>query len=264
VTVYARRQPSIDALVADGADAARSPAEVASNSRIVHVMVTDTKAVAEVALGPGGIREGAAQGLVVIDHSTISPAGSRRIAAELKPRGVEMLDAPVSGGTDGAAARTLAIMVGGQEATFVACRPILAALGQTIVYIGANGAGLVAKACNQIALIVNQLGAAEAMLLAERSGVDPLRVKDALMGGFASSRILNLQAPKMIRRDFSPSKGVVESRLHHKDILIALEMARELDLELPASALAAEILTRLQERGGARQDSAAMFTILDK
>lgn len=260
VVVYARRQSAIAGLVAQGAEAAGSPAEVASKSGIVHIMVTDTKAVEDVLLGAEGVRQRGQRGSVVIDHSTISPAASRRMAAELRSQGIEMLDAPVSGGTEGAAAGTLAIMVGGEAATFDRCRSVLTLLGRTIVHIGPSGAGLVAKACNQIALIINQLGAAEAMLLAERSGVDPVKVKDALMGGFAASRMLDLQAPKMIRRDF---EGKVESRLHHKDILIALEMARELGVDLPASSLAASILTRLQQRGGARQDSAAIFTILD-
>jgi 2-hydroxy-3-oxopropionate reductase len=260
LTVFARRRAAMDLLVAEGAQAAGSPAEAASQSRIVHVMVTDTRAVEDVTLGAGGIRDGAQRGAIVIDHSTISPAASRRIASELALRGVDMLDAPVSGGTDGAAARTLAIMVGGNDGVFERCRPVLATLGQAIVHIGPNGAGLVAKACNQIALIVNQLGAAEALLLAERSGVDPARVKEAMMAGFAASRVLDLQGPKMIRRDFA---GRVESRLHHKDIFIALEMARELGLKLPTSELAAGVLTQLQERGGARQDSAAVFTILD-
>jgi 2-hydroxy-3-oxopropionate reductase len=261
VTAYARRQAALDAIVAEGARAARSPRDVASRSRVVHMMVTDAVAVEDVVLGENGIAEGAAPGTVVIDHSTISPAASRRIATALSARGVQMLDAPVSGGTAGAAAQTLSIMVGGDEPTFERCRPVLAALGRTIVYIGPNGAGLVAKACNQIALIVNQLGAAEAMLLAERSGVDPFKVKDALMGGFAASRMLDVQAPKMINRDF---RGAIESRLHYKDILIALELARELGIELPASTLAAELLALLQARGGEHLDSAAVFTLLDK
>jgi 2-hydroxy-3-oxopropionate reductase len=222
-------------------------------------MVTDTMAVEGVVLGKNGVIEGARPGSVVIDHSTISPAGARRIAAQLKTRGVEMLDAPVSGGAAAAEAKTLAIMAGGEEAVFERCRPILEAYGRTLVYIGPNGAGQIAKACNQICIVVNQLGAAEAMLLAERSGLDPSKVKTALMGGFAASRILDLQAPKMIARDF---EGKIESRLHHKDILIALDMARELGFEWPASALGAKVLTELQQRGGAKQDSAAVFTIL--
>jgi 2-hydroxy-3-oxopropionate reductase len=139
-------------------------------------------------------------------------------------------------------------------------RPLLSCYAKSIVHIGPSGAGQVAKACNQICTIVNQLGAAEAMLLAERAGVDPRAVKDALMGGFAASRMLDLQAPKMIARDFD---GKIESRLHHKDIHIVLEMARSFGIELPASAAAAGVLERLQQRGGARQDSAAIFSVLD-
>ena len=129
----------------------------------------------------------------------------------------------------------------------------------TIVHIGPHGAGQVAKACNQICTIVNQLGAAEAMLLAERAGVDPSKVKDVLMAGFGASRMLELQAPKMIARDF---EGKVESRLHHKDIQIVLELARSLGIRLPASAAAADLLAALQARGGAKQDSAAVFDVL--
>jgi 2-hydroxy-3-oxopropionate reductase len=259
MTVYARRPEAMAPLLSAGAGRASSPADVAARSDVILTMVTDTRAVEEVVLGKNGVIEGARPGSVLIDHSTISPAGARRIAAQLKTRGVEMLDAPVSGGAAAAEAGTLAIMVGGEEAVLEQCRPILEAFGRTLVYIGPSGAGQIAKACNQICIVVNQLGAAEAMLLAERSGVDPSRVKAALMAGFAASRILDLQAPKMIARDFD---GKIESRLHHKDILIALDMARELGLELPASAVGAHVLTELQQRGGAKQDSAAVFTIL--
>jgi 3-hydroxyisobutyrate dehydrogenase-like beta-hydroxyacid dehydrogenase len=171
-----------------------------------------------------------------------------------------MLDAPVSGGGGAAEAGTLAIMVGGSAASLERATPALSCYGKSIVHIGPNGAGQVAKACNQICTIVNQLGAAEAMLLAERAGVDPRAVKEALMGGFAASRMLDLQAPKMIARDFH---GKVESRLHHKDIHIVLDLARSLGIELPASTAAADVLDRLQQRGGARHDSAAIFTVLE-
>ena len=143
---------------------------------------------------------------------------------------------------------------------FERARPLLSCYAKSIVHIGPSGAGQVAKACNQICTIVNQLGAAEAMLLAERAGVDPRKVKEALMGGFAASRMLDLQAPKMIARDFD---GKVESRLHHKDIHIVLVLARAFGIELPASAAAAGVLDRLQQRGGARQDSAAVIRVLD-
>jgi 3-hydroxyisobutyrate dehydrogenase-like beta-hydroxyacid dehydrogenase len=166
----------------------------------------------------------------------------------------------VSGGGLAAEAGTLSIMAGGSTSAFERAQPLLSCYAKSIVHIGPSGAGQVAKACNQICTIVNQLGAAEAMLLAERAGVDPRAVKEAMMGGFAASRMLDLQAPKMIARDFD---GKVESRLHHKDIHIVLELARKYGIELPASAAAAQVLDTLQERGGARQDSAAVFAVLD-
>ncbi|MCM3878923.1 MAG: NAD(P)-dependent oxidoreductase [Vicinamibacterales bacterium] len=259
VTVFARRADVMTPFLDAGARAASSPADLASRSDIVCIMVTDTAAVEEVILGTQGIVHGARDGLVVIDHSTIIPARARRLAADLRTRGIAMLDAPVSGGVAAAAAGTLSIMVGGEATVYERCRPILLAFGQTVTYMGDSGAGQVAKACNQICTIVNQHAAAEAMLLAERSGVDPLKVRDALMAGFGASRMLELQAPKMVARAF---EGRVESRLHHKDILIVLEMARELGIGLPASAAAARTLAELQARGGAKKDSAAVFTIL--
>jgi 2-hydroxy-3-oxopropionate reductase len=260
VSVWARRPAAIAALADAGVRVADSPADVAAHSDIVMTMVTDTKAVEDVVLGERGIARGARPGSVVVDHSTIAPDGARRIAGALQSQGVEMLDAPVSGGSMAADAGTLAIMIGGPAAAVERVTPVLSSYAKTIVHVGASGAGQVAKACNQICTIVNQLGAAEAMLLAERAGVDPRAVKDALMGGFAASRMLDLQAPKMIARDF---QGRVESRLHHKDIHIVLDLARSFGIELPASAAAADVLDRLQQRGGARQDSAAVFSVLE-
>lgn len=261
VTVWARRPEAMAPLVALGGRSGASPADVAARSDITITMVTDTRAVEEVILGDRGIAAGAHAGAMVIDHSTIAPDVARRIAAELEARGIDMLDAPVSGGAAAAESAALAIMVGGPEAALERAKPVLSCYAKTIVHIGRAGAGQVAKACNQICTIVNQLGAAEAMLLAERAGVDPRKVKDALMAGFAASRMLDLQAPKMIARDFD---GKIESRLHHKDMLIVLDLARALGIELPASSAAAGVLARLQERGGARQDSAAVFNVLDE
>lgn len=260
VTVWARRREAMTPLLESGATAADSAAHAASASDVVFTNVTDTRAVEEVVLGERGIASGARAGLLVIDHSTIDPAGARRIADALQRQGVEMLDAPVSGGGAAAEAGTLSIMAGGSKAAFDRAHPLLSCYAKSIVHIGPSGAGQVAKACNQICTIVNQLGAAEAMLLAERAGVDPRAVKEAMMGGFAASRMLDLQAPKMIARDFD---GKLESRLHHKDIHIVLELARKHGIELPASAAAAQVLDVLQERGGARRDSAAVFTVLD-
>jgi 2-hydroxy-3-oxopropionate reductase len=260
VAVWARRPEAMTPLVAAGAAAATSPADAAAQSDITFTMVTDGRAVEEVMLGADGIVHGAAEGSVAIDHSTIPPDTTRRIAAALAARGIDMLDAPVSGGAAAARAGTLAVMVGGRDSAVNRARPVLSCYAAAIVHIGPNGAGQVAKACNQICTIVNQLGAAEAMLLAERCGVDPQRVKDVLLAGFGASRMLELQAPKMIARDFD---GKVESRLHHKDILIVLELAKTLGLQLPASAAAADVLAALQRRGGGKQDSAAVFTVLN-
>jgi 2-hydroxy-3-oxopropionate reductase len=260
VTVWARRREAMTPLLAAGAAASDSAAHAAATNDFIFTMVTDTRAVEEVILGAGGVASSARAGSLVIDHSTIDPAGARRIASELQRQGIEMLDAPVSGGGAAAEAGTLAIMVGGSKPAFDRAHPLLSCYAKSIVHIGPSGAGQVAKACNQICTIVNSLGAAEAMLLAERAGVDPRAVKDVLMGGFAASRMLDLQAPKMIARDF---EGKVESRLHHKDIHIVLDLARQYGIELPGSTAAAQVLDRLQQRGGARQDSAAMFTVLD-
>ncbi|HLG56225.1 MAG TPA: NAD(P)-dependent oxidoreductase [Vicinamibacterales bacterium] len=260
VTVWARRPEALAPLVAAGATVGESAADVAAKSDIIVTMVTDTRAVEDVVLGNRGIARGARPGSLVIDHSTIVPGAARRIAGELRPLGVEMLDAPVSGGSIAAEAGTLAIMVGGSKAALDRATPLFSCYAKSIVHIGRIGAGQVAKACNQICTIVNQLGAAEAMLLAERAGVDPRAVKEALMSGFAASRMLDLQAPKMIARDFD---GKIESRLHHKDIHIVLDLARAFGIELPASAAAADVLDRLQQRGGARQDSAAIISVLD-
>ena len=258
--VYSRRAETAAPLVAAGARRYASPAELAAEAEVVFTMVMGSSDVEEVVLGENGIASAIQPGSLVIDHSTIDPAGARRIASELQRQNVEMLDAPVSGGGAAAEAGTLAIMAGGSTSAFDRGRPLLSCYATSIVHIGPSGAGQVAKACNQICTIVNQLGAAEAMLLAERAGVDPRAVKEALMGGFAASRMLDLQAPKMIARDF---EGKVESRLHHKDIHIVLELARTLGIELPASTAAAHVLDTLQERGGARQDSAAMIAVLD-
>ena len=260
VTVWARRPEAMAPLLAAGATGAESAAHVASDTDIVITMVTDTRAVEDVILGEHGIARGARPGSLMIDHSTIDPAGARRIAGALHARDIEMLDAPVSGGSAAAEAGTLAVMVGGSNPALERATPVLACYAKSIVHIGVNGAGQVAKACNQICTIVNQLAAAEAMLLAERAGVDPGAVKEALMGGFAASRMLDLQAPKMIARDFD---GKIESRLHHKDIHIVLDLARAFGITLPASAAAADVLDRLQQRGGARQDSAAIFRVLE-
>lgn len=260
VSVHARRPASMSPLVALGARACGSAAEAAAASDIVFTMVTDTAAVEAVTLGPGGIVEGLAPGGLVVDHSTIAPDASRRIAAALGARGISMLDAPVSGGVIGAEAGTLVVMVGGPADALARCQPLLSANASRVIHMGPAGSGQVAKACNQMCIVVNQLGVAEALLVAERSGLDPARLIEALQGGFAASRVLELQGPKMAARAF---EGRIESRLHHKDIQIALELASSLGVQAQASALAADVLARLQEQGGATLDSAAVLTIVE-
>jgi 2-hydroxy-3-oxopropionate reductase len=170
-----------------------------------------------------------------------------------------MLDAPVSGGGAVAEQGALTIMVGGSESTLERCRPVLECYGSHIVHVGLAGAGQIAKACNQICTVVNMLGVAEALVLAECAGLDPSRVRDVIATGFGASRMLELQSSKMIARDFA---GRIESRLHHKDIHIVLEMALALGICLPVSTAAAEVFDKLQARGGARHDSAAIFDVL--
>ena len=259
LTLFARRPEAMEPLLSIGGLAAGSPSEVASRADVIITVVTDTAAVEDVTLGARGVIQGARPGTILIDHSTIEPEGARRIAIALKNRGVDMLDAPVSGGAIAADAGALSVMVGGEAAALDRVRPVIETYSKTIAYVGPAGAGQIAKACNQICTIVNTLAAAEAILLAERSGVDPTVVAKVLMAGFGASRMLELQAPKMIARDFA---GAIESRLHHKDINIVLDMARRLGLELPASTVAADVLERLQQSGGARHDSAAMFEVL--
>lgn len=258
--VFARKEHAMTQLTALGALPCASPAQLAAASDVVFTMVTDTAAVEAVTLGPGGIVEGAQSGCTVVDHSTIDPVRCRGIAARLAGRGIVMLDAPVSGGVIGAEAGTLVTMVGGDEATLDRLRPVISSYTTRITFVGPSGAGQIAKACNQICIVVNQMGVAEAMLVAERSGLDPMRLVEALQGGFAASRVLELQGPKMARRDFA---GQIESRLHHKDIQIALELAASLGVSARASAVAADALTRLQARGGARLDSAAVLNVVD-
>lgn len=262
LTAFGRRAEAVAPLVQAGAVAAASPAAVAEASDVVITMVTNTSAVEAVVLGPGGIVEGARPGTVVVDHSTIDPNATRAVSAALAERGVHMLDAPVSGGVIGAAAGTLVMMVGGAPHVFERVKPILELNAARVLHMGESGAGHAAKACTQICVVVNMMGVAESLLLAERLGLEPSRLLDALQGGFGASRILDVQGPKMVARRFDIEQRI-ESRLHDKDIHLVLDLARSVGLTLPASAAAASTFRRLQDAGGASLDSAAVFTVLD-
>ncbi len=260
LAVYARRPESMEPLAAAGAATWGSPADLARHADIIFTMVADTADVEQVILGPGGVIEGASPGAVLVDMSTSSPAVTRAIAARLQERGLAMLDAPVSGGEAGAIAGTLSIMVGGEAAIFDRVRPLFAAMGRNIVHVGGSGAGQVCKSCNQIVVGATIVGVAEAILLARAAGVDPARVRAALLGGFAASRILEVHGQRMIDSDFAPG---FKARLHQKDMRIVGESAFELGLALPSAAAIAQYLNALVGQGLGEEDSAAIYKVLE-
>lgn len=261
VTVYARRADAAAELVAAGAKPADSPAAVARASEIVITMVTTAADCEEVTLGAHGIIEGAAAGSVVVDMATISPLAARRIAAALEARGVEHVDAPVSGGPMGARDATLAIMAGGKPAVFERVKPLFECMGRTILHMGDHGAGQVTKACNQLSLTVTLQGVAEAMNLAARCGIEPARVREAMLGGFAASRVLELFGKRMVERDF---ENGVDARFYHKDLNIVLGLVHELGLPSPAAAVTLQQINALVGSGGARSDFSRMIEVLER
>ena len=261
LSVYARRAEAAQPLVDAGATRRASPAEVAAASEVVFTMVTTGADVEAVALGEGGIIHGARAGTVLVDMGTIPPDTARRIAAKLAERGIEAIDAPVSGGEVGAQNATLAIMAGGKAEVLARVRPLLEKLGKTLVHIGPNGAGQVAKACNQMIMVSCIEALAEAMLLAQRSGADPEKVRLALSGGSAGSRVLEVFGAKMTARDF---KAGVEARLHHKDFGILLNEAVSLGAPLPIAAQVWQQLNALMAQGRGREDTSVLLRVLER
>jgi len=259
--VYARRRESMAPLTEAGATACDSPTEAAQGSDVVFTIVSDTPDVEHVVLGQGGVIAGAASGSVVVDMSTISPVATRLIAGKLAERGVEMLDAPVSGGDIGAVNATLSIMVGGKPEVFARIKPLFELMGKNIVHIGANGAGQVAKACNQIVGAVALEAVAEAMTLARKNGVDPAKVREAMLGGYAWSRVLEVHGGRMVSRNFNPG---FKAKLHRKDLRIAVETAAQLDIGLPQTALIAQHLNALVGMGLGEEDSAAVVKVIER
>jgi 2-hydroxy-3-oxopropionate reductase len=251
----------MEPLIAAGARACASPAEVARAADLTFIMVPDTKDVEQVILGPAGVISGAGPGSTIVDMSTISPVATRSLAYELMARGIEMLDAPVSGGEVGAVNRTLSIMVGGKPEVFARVKPFFECLGQNIVHIGLHGAGQVAKACNQIVVSLTVEGVAEALTFAGKNGVDFARVREALMGGFAGSKILELHGRRMIDHDFQPGFKV---RLHQKDLRIVMETAHQMGLALPGSALVTQHMNALMGSGEGELDSSALVKVLER
>lgn len=260
VRAYVRRPEAADAARALGAEPFFTPAEAARGAAVVFTNVTSSEDVREVLLGKDGVADGAAPGTICVDHSTISPIVTREIAQALAAKGIEALDCPVSGGTVGAQAATLTIMVGGKEALLEQVRPLLECLGKTITYIGDHGAGQVAKLCNQIAQVVNIEGIAEAMRFAGAQGVDTAKVFQAMSTGMAGSRMLDMLGPKMVSRDFSAG---IESRLHAKDFGLAADIAHEIGLDLPAMRATSAQLGELMQQGWGKDDTSSLLRVLE-
>ena len=258
VRVWARRAESMAPLEAAGASAGTSPADVAAHSDVVFINVSDTPDVEEVILGAGGIMNGAREGSVVVDMSTISPIATIALVARLGETGVEMLDAPVSGGEQGAVSGTLSFMVGGKAEVFERVRPLFEVMGKNITRCGDAGAGQVTKACNQIVITQTIAAVGEAFVFARRNGVDPANVRQALLGGFAGSKVLEAHGQRMLDHDFDPG---FKARLHRKDMRIVLDTAAELGIPVPGAAVGAQYINALVGGGEGELDSSAIYKL---
>lgn len=261
LTVYDIHQESVNDVVKAGATAAKTCKEVAEQSDVVITMVPDSPEVEAVVYGEQGVLEGVKSGMLFIDMSTIAPATSQKVYRSLQGKNVEALDAPVSGGQVGAEAGTLSIMVGGSEAAFKRAVPILEVMGKNIVHIGEAGAGQVTKACNQIVVGMTIQAVAEALTLAKKSGVNVEKVREALLGGFAQSRILDLHGQRVIDRNFEPGFKV---KLHRKDMNIALQTGRDLSVPLHGSAIVAAQMDALLAQGNGDLDHSALALLLEQ
>jgi 2-hydroxy-3-oxopropionate reductase len=249
------------ALVEAGGQACGSGQEVATKAEVVITMVPDTPHVEAALFGEKGIAAGLSPGKTVVDMSSISPLATREFARRIRALGCDYLDAPVSGGEVGAKNATLTIMVGGSEAAFARVKPLFEAMGKNITLVGDVGAGQIAKVANQIIVALNIEAVAEALLFAAKAGADPARVRQALMGGFAASRVLEVHGERMIKRTFEPGFRI---ELHQKDLNLALTAARELGLSLPNTASAQQLFSACVAHGGAKWDHSALVRALEK
>lgn len=261
VHVWARRPEAMQPLLAAGAIAADSPAALAAEVGLVLTMVADAPDVEAVLLGENGVAAGAKAGLVAVDMSTIGPEAASCIAQALSAQEIDFLDAPVSGGEVGAIAGTLSFMVGGSADAFAVAYPAFTAMGKNIVHVGESGAGQVAKACNQIVTGMGVLAVAEAFTLARRSGVDVSKVRQALMGGLAGSKILENHGQRMLDRQFQPG---FKAWMHQKDMNIVLQSAHQLGVMLPGTAAAAQMFNAMQGCGLGEEDSIAVLKLLEQ
>ena len=261
VVAWSRTATKIASLVEAGAEAATSPREAAAHADAVITIVSDTPDVREVMLGSDGVIEGAHPGLIAIDMSTISPAATVEIAATLQSAGIRMLDAPVSGGEAGAIAGSLSIMVGGDAAVFNECKPVFAAMGKRITYVGAQGHGQIAKLCNQVIGVLTLEAVAEGMVLAAKAGVDVQRVVEAVTGGAADSWMLRNQAPRMLARDFAAGFFI---HLQQKDLRLVMELANRVHAPLPGTALVQQLFSAVEANGGSDLGTQALVLALER
>jgi 2-hydroxy-3-oxopropionate reductase len=252
--------PVPEELVAAGGIVCKSGKEVAEEADVVIVMVPDTPHVEVVLFGAGGVAEGVSKGKIVVDMSSISPLATKEFASKINARGADYLDAPVSGGEVGAKAASLTIMVGGPEKAFNAMKPLFEKMGKNITLVGGNGDGQTTKVANQIIVALTIAAVGEALLFASKAGADPALVRQALMGGFASSRILELHGERMVKRNFEPGFRI---ELHQKDLNLALEGARALGLSLPNTAMAQQLFNSCVAHGGKAWDHSAMVRALE-
>ena len=252
--------PIAPELVASGGVVCKSGRQVAEESDVVIVMVPDTPDVAAVLFGAGGVAEGLSKGKIVVDMSSISPLATKDFARKINDCGADYLDAPVSGGEVGAKAASLTIMVGGPERAFNTVKPLFEKMGKNITLVGGNGDGQTTKVANQIIVALTIAAVGEALLFASKAGADPALVRRALMGGFASSRILEVHGERMVKRNFEPGFRI---ELHQKDLNLALEGARTLGLSLPNTAAAQQLFSSCAAHGGKAWDHSAMVRALE-
>jgi len=250
----------VDEVASDGATAAGSPREVAEQAGVTILMLPDSPQVREVIDGDDGLLAGAREGSLVIDMSTISPVVTREIAAECAERGIGWVDAPVSGGDVGAREATLSIMAGGSDEDFARAKPLFEALGKTIVHVGPVGSGQVVKACNQVVVALTIEAVSEALVLGSRAGVDPATIIEVLSGGLAANKVMEVRGRNFLEHDFTPGFRI---DLHHKDLGIALQTAREYGVALPNTAAVDQMLQALRSNGRGDRDHSALLTHIE-
>jgi len=261
IVAYDLNKDAVADLVKAGALAASSSKEAAGRADVIITMLPDSPDVKEVILGKDGVLEGIKPGSIVIDMSSINPLVSQEIEKELRKKGVEMLDAPVSGGETGAIQRTLAIMVGGEEKVFKDCVDIFNAVGKNIVRVGGIGAGGFVKLVNQIIVATNIAAVGEAFTLGAKAGLDPQVIHQAIRGGLAGSQVLETKAPMIFGRNFKPGFKI---KLHHKDLQNALSTAKDLGVPLPLSSFVQQIFLSLMTEGRGEDDHSALATFFEK